>query len=188
MIRRASARLSYANVVASLALFLALGGGTALALGRNSVDTRELAKQAVKGRNVDPSSLKNKHLADDTVRGNKVNEQTLGPVPHANAPSAHARVRADATVDEPLSRQVGSANVANAGAGVYCFVNLPFTPTHVQVTAGAGGASDRVATAEVASPNTILPNCPAGSQAEVNLHSAGGGTSQNGSFFVELGH
>ena len=44
MRKRLRARLTYANVIATLALFLALGGGAAYAasLGKNSVGTKQL--------------------------------------------------------------------------------------------------------------------------------------------------
>lgn len=52
-------RLTYANVVATLALFMALAGGTAFAasqLGRESVGTRQLKKEAVTPAKLSKSS------------------------------------------------------------------------------------------------------------------------------------
>jgi hypothetical protein len=186
MIRRVRARLSYANVTATLALFLAIGGGTALALGRNSVTTRELANDAVKGRNVEPGKLKNKHLKDDTLKGNKIDESTLeAPVPLADSPAAFARVRGDATVVETLSRDVTAQNISRPSNGVYCF-DLPFAPTHVQATARATATPDRIATAEITGTPDGLANCPPGSEAEVNLFDAGAANQANGAFFVQF--
>jgi hypothetical protein len=186
MIRRVRARLSYANVSATLALFLALGGGTALALARNSVTTRELAKQAVKGRNVEPGKLKNKHLKDNTVKGTKIDEQSLdAPVPLADSAAAYARVRGGGTVVGALSRDVSSQNINTPSAGVYCF-DLPFSPTHVQATARVSGTPDRIATADIPVAPETLPNCPPGSEAEVNLYASGVATLENGGFFVQF--
>jgi hypothetical protein len=70
-IKRARARLSYANVAATLALFLALGGGAAIAA--NQITARDIAKDAVGG-----SELKR-----DAAKGKHVKEDTLGPVPSA---------------------------------------------------------------------------------------------------------
>lgn len=187
MIRRARARLSYSNVIATLALFLALGGGTALALGRNSVTTRELAKGAVKNRNVEPGKLKNKSMKDDTLKGNKIDESSLdAPVPLADSPSAFARVQADGTVVEALTRDVAAQNITTPGDGVYCF-NLAFAPTGVQATARATETPDRIVSAEVAGTPGGLPNCAAGSEAEVNVYSTGAGALENGAFFVAFG-
>jgi hypothetical protein len=52
-------RLTYANVIASLALFLALAGGSyaALQIPKNSVGTRQLKRNAVTSPKVKPGSL-----------------------------------------------------------------------------------------------------------------------------------
>jgi hypothetical protein len=187
MIRRMTSRLSYGNVIATVALFLVLGGGTALALGRNSVGTRELAKDAVKGRHVEEAKIKGKHLQDATLGGREIDEQELdAPVPQADAPSTYARVNADATVLDALSRQVSSPNVTNPSAGVYCF-DLPFNPQHPQVTAVAEATSDRIVSAADSDDPAGLPNCPAGTETEVNVHSVGAGALDNGGFFVRFG-
>ena len=48
MLRKITGRLSYANVLATVAVFLALGGGAyALSLPRNSVGTKQIKKHAV---------------------------------------------------------------------------------------------------------------------------------------------
>jgi hypothetical protein len=72
-------RLTYANVVATVALFLAVTGGAtaiALSLPKNSVKSKQIAKEAVKTSDI----------AKDAVTGDKVKESTLGKVPLA----AHA--------------------------------------------------------------------------------------------------
>jgi hypothetical protein len=59
-VRKAKARLSYANIVATLALVLALGGASAFAatqLAKNSVGTKQLKKNAVTGEKVRNGSL-----------------------------------------------------------------------------------------------------------------------------------
>jgi hypothetical protein len=70
-------RLSYANVVASLALFLALGGvGYAAShLPKNSVGTKQLKKNSVTGAKV------KKH----TLTGKNINLAKLGTVPAATS-------------------------------------------------------------------------------------------------------
>jgi hypothetical protein len=60
MRNRLRPRLTYANVIATLALFLALGGATAYAastLGKNSVGSKQLKKNAVTGAKVKDGSL-----------------------------------------------------------------------------------------------------------------------------------
>jgi hypothetical protein len=80
MFARLRPRLSYANCVATLALFLALGG-SAWALSRNSVGPRQIKPNAVRS-----SDVKN-----EAIKGVDVNEATLGEVPAAGtAQSAHS--------------------------------------------------------------------------------------------------
>jgi hypothetical protein len=60
MRNRLRPRLTYANVIATLALFLALGGATAYAastLGRNSIGSKQLKRNAVTGAKVKDGSL-----------------------------------------------------------------------------------------------------------------------------------
>lgn len=59
MLARIRSRLSYANVVATLALFLALGGGAyaAVKLPANSVGTRQIKPNAIRSADVRDSSL-----------------------------------------------------------------------------------------------------------------------------------
>jgi len=58
MARRILDRLTYANVVSSLALFLVLTGGTAIALsGSNTVYSDDIVNFTVKGADVDEGSL-----------------------------------------------------------------------------------------------------------------------------------
>jgi hypothetical protein len=81
-------RLTYANVVATLALFLALGGGAyaATALPKNSVGRRQIKNNAVDGSKV----------LDGSVRGADIKESTLTRVPSAtNAVHAAAATALD---------------------------------------------------------------------------------------------
>ena len=60
MLERLRPRLTYANMIATLALFLALGGGAAYAastLGKNTVGAKQLKKNAVTGAKVKDGSL-----------------------------------------------------------------------------------------------------------------------------------
>jgi hypothetical protein len=67
-------KLTYARVMATIAFFVAVGGGAwAVATGRNSVGAREIARNAV-----GTSELKN-----NQTTGNDVRESSLGRVPSA---------------------------------------------------------------------------------------------------------
>lgn len=110
---RLLSKLTYANVVATLALVIAVGGGAAIAansLPKNSVKAKQIAKEAVK----------NSKIAKDAVTGDKVNESTLGKVPlatHADTAitagsAASATNAAHATVADSLGGSVSASNVA----------------------------------------------------------------------------
>lgn len=101
-------RLTYANVMSSIAVFLVLGGATAFAasqLGKNSVGTKQLKKNAVTAakikknavtaakirRNavtnakIGDNAVTTAKIADGAVSGAKVNAATLGTVPNSVA-------------------------------------------------------------------------------------------------------
>lgn len=77
--RKFAARLSYANIVATLALFLALGGG-AWALSQNSVGTRQIKPGAVRSSDVKNKALRGIDVAPDSLTGASIKESSLGAV------------------------------------------------------------------------------------------------------------
>jgi hypothetical protein len=88
--KRLRSRLTYANVVATLALFIALAGGTAVAAGhllpKGSVGTRQLKNGAVTG-----AKIKN-----GTVTASKIAAGSLGTVTKVSEAN-HATSAGDAT-------------------------------------------------------------------------------------------
>ena len=83
-------RITYANVMSSIAVFLVIGGATAFAaLGKNTVGTKQLKKNAVTTAKIKNGAVTTGKLKNDAVTGAKVNESTLGQVPSAaNATNA----------------------------------------------------------------------------------------------------
>lgn len=85
-------RLTYANVMSSLAVFLILGGATAIAakkigtkqLKANSVTTGKIKKNAVTTAKIKKNAVTTAKIKKEAVTGAKVNEATLGEVPSAN--------------------------------------------------------------------------------------------------------
>jgi hypothetical protein len=90
--RRHIPRPSPATVIATIALFVALGG-SALALGRHSVGTPQIKRNAVTASKIKRHAVTRlkiaKHavgaaqIADDAITGQEINESTLGQVPSA---------------------------------------------------------------------------------------------------------
>jgi hypothetical protein len=68
-------RLTYANVMSSIAVFLVLGGATALAashLGKNSVGTKQLKSNAVTAKKIKKSAVTEAKIKKNAVTGAKI--------------------------------------------------------------------------------------------------------------------
>jgi hypothetical protein len=91
MPNRARPKLTYANVCATLALFLAIGGGAyaATRLPANSVGTPQLKKGAVATAKLKANAVTGAKVADGSLTGADINASTLGTVPSA-ASATHA--------------------------------------------------------------------------------------------------
>jgi hypothetical protein len=86
MLRRVRSRLTYANVVASLALFIALGGVSyaAIKLPKNSVGSAQIKSNAVTG-----AKVKNRSLTAADFKGSVAGPAGLaGPAGSTGAPGA----------------------------------------------------------------------------------------------------
>ena len=128
-------RLSYANVMATIAVFIALGGASyaAVKLPKNSVGTKQLKKNAVTGAKVKPA----------TLTGSDIKASTLGTVPNATraATAGHADSAGDANT---LQGRGADAFVQGSGAqaaerrdlGKGDFVTLIVIPGVAELTAG----------------------------------------------------
>ena len=77
---RIRAHLTYANVMATLAMFIALGGTGYAALRIGSGQIRD---NSIRSRDVRNDSLRGKDIRNSTVTGNEVLESSLGTVPSA---------------------------------------------------------------------------------------------------------
>jgi hypothetical protein len=114
-------RLTYANVMSSLAVFLVLGGATALAAGlaKNSVGSKQLKKNSVTTAKIKNNAVTTAKLKKKAVTGAKINLATLGTVPSATNATNATRATSSATVDSVLTY--------SAGANVHQFVTLAQT-------------------------------------------------------------
>jgi hypothetical protein len=98
MFRSLRGRISYANVIATIALFVALGGSSyaALQLPRNSVGPKQLKRNAVTATKIKRNAVTTAKVKNNAVTGEKINEGTLGKVNSATA--------ADTAGSAPVSR------------------------------------------------------------------------------------
>jgi hypothetical protein len=78
-------RLTYSNVMSSLAVFLVLGGATAFAagLGKNSVGSKQIKKNAVTSAKIKNNAVTTAKIKNGAITGAKVNAGTIGTVPNA---------------------------------------------------------------------------------------------------------
>lgn len=85
-------KLNYANVTATLALVIAVGGASAFAatqLAKNSVGSKQLKKNSVSTAKIKKEAITAAKVKRGTLTGKQVNSSTLGTVPAAtNATNA----------------------------------------------------------------------------------------------------
>ena len=122
---------TYANVTATLALFIALGGGAyaATVLPANSVGPRQLKSNAVERGKIKNSAVNSAKVRDNSLTGADINEGALGKVASAaaadsatNATTA-ARALTSAALDKVSYRfTVGTAppNTDSTAATATC--------------------------------------------------------------------
>ena len=134
------------NLVGYVALFFALGLGTAWALDANSV--------------------RSKHIVDGQVKGADVAERTLGTVPEARSaqPKVFGNINLDGTLDTSLSKGIKPSNVVFDDSETYCFKGLKFRPRGGQVTPDYDEVQSAV---EMHLGIGDVGGCPAGTQAFV---------------------
>lgn len=122
-------RLTYANVMSSIAVFVVLGGAAVAAsqlpknsvgkkqLKNNGVTTAKIKKNAVTTKKIKKGAVNGSKVKNDSLTGTQINESTLGTVPSANT--------------------ANTANVANNLVGLTRFnVKLGFGQSQVLVQAG----------------------------------------------------
>ena len=123
-------RLTYANVVSTICLFILLGGGAyaATKLPKNSVGTKQLKKNAVAGGKIKTSavtgakvqdkSLTGSDLADGTITGSNVQDGSLG----------------GADIDQSSLASFRTSNVIGIALTSTCAAAVPF-PSDVSAQA-----------------------------------------------------
>lgn len=194
-------RLTYANVMSSLAVFLVLGGGAAYAakkIGTNqlkgaSVTTAKIKRNAVTASKIKKSSVKTAKIADGAITNPKladgsVTVQKLVPgfaAPTAEKPSRSANVSASGTVLLG-SLGIAQANVTHTSLGFYCFSGLGPAPVGGVATLDYSESGENLL---VQFDTGQGPVCPVGTQAFVNTRKTTSSTkseSADAGFFLVL--
>ena len=118
-------RLTYSNVMSSLAVFLVLGGATAFAAGlaKNSVGSKQLKKNAVTAAKIKKNAVTTVKIKNEAVTGAKVNEATLGTVPSATLANSLPPLEATHIVGNP-----GEPGFENGSGALPGEAGLSFNP------------------------------------------------------------
>lgn len=145
---RIRSRLTFSNVTAMVAVFVALGGG---AYAAQKVGPRDIAKNAVRSKHVKNKAVKSRHVNNRAVKAAKIANGAVGAAklaPNAVAARAYAYVETNGEVrPEVPSHGITSENIDHPSAGLYCISGLPFTPRHAQVSASSVGQRRHAAVA-----------------------------------------
>jgi len=173
-------RLSYANVMSSIAVFLILGGATAFAakkisgnqLKGGSVTTAKIKKNAVTASKIRHNSVTTAKIAKAAVTNGKIaagsvdaTKLAVGFVaPVADKLTHSANISFEGAV---LAGSLGiaQANVVHTATGFYCFAGLNPAPAGGVATVDYSEAGEDV---EIQFDIGQGPVCPVGTQAFVN--------------------
>lgn len=128
-------KLTYANVMSSIAVFLALGGVSyaAATLPKNSVGHKQIKKNAVRSSEINKNAVAASEVKNDALGGDDINESKLGTVPSAATATdtltpTLRRVGISASNADPNVARTAATEIALGGSGqvsVYgkCFLD-----------------------------------------------------------------
>ena len=168
--KRVRTRVTYANVMANIAVFIALGGSSyaALTVSGKNVKNSSLTGKDVKNSSLTSSDVKNRTLLSRDFKSGQLPAGAQGAAGAPGAPGApgsavaYARVEANGTLDASRSKNVAANRITT---GYYC-VNPTVPVKHV------------VASVDL-SPGEINPgftdpftSCPAGTVQTYNSSGA----------------
>jgi hypothetical protein len=144
-------RLTYANVMSSIAVFLLLGGATAFAASK--IGSNQIKSNAITTGKIKKEAITTAKIKKDAVTGAKVKESSLGQVPSAlnatNAGNANTVGGQSATkIFAKLADGAGTTTIATI-AGFTITAACPDTGKHeveIILRGPAGVGSDLTAT------------------------------------------
>jgi hypothetical protein len=112
-------RLTYANVMATIAVFIALGGASyaALKLPKNSVGAKQLKKSAVVTAKIKNEAITAAKVKKGTLTGTQINVSTLGTVPAAVTAQSAENIPAPEAYHEVTEFLNGWSNLKLAVGG-----------------------------------------------------------------------
>ena len=136
--------LTYANAMASIAVFIALGGGAYAAV-------------QVNGKNIKPRSIAGKKLKNNTLGGKQINEGKLGTVPKAK--QAQSATHADSATTAGSATSATRADTASTASRATRATTADTATTATNATSAAN--ADNAAALGGDAPAAFLVSCPA---------------------------
>lgn len=110
-------KLNYSNVIATIALFVALGGvAVAAGLPKNSVGPKQLKQGAVTAAKIRKQAVTSGKLAPGAVTPGKIGPNAVGPSNIGNGAVTSAKIAAGAVIANSIKNSVVTTNKLNNGA------------------------------------------------------------------------
>jgi hypothetical protein len=123
-------KLTYANVMATVAVFIALGGA--------SYAATQIPKRSVGSRQLKPSAVKTGYLAKNAVKVGKIDLEAVRAGKLAKTSIATDRLRGQAVTNEKLAENsVTSAKIADGAVGSRALNGLSQLTASGMIPAGA---------------------------------------------------
>ena len=162
--RRLSGKLTYANVMATVAVFIALGGASyaATQLPKNSVGAKQLKAKSVTTGKIANNAINGTKVANGSLTGEDINLNALGTVPSAskaaeagnsNTVTGHAATCPDGTVlirgvcfdgtSNPVAADLKTAADACAAKGGYLPTPIQLFTIRGEINLGTGVENDK---------------------------------------------
>lgn len=114
MIAAVRNRLTYSNVIGTIALFIALGGvAVAAGLPRNSVGTNQLKRGAVTAAKIRKQAVTSAKLAPKSVINGKLGPNSVGPGNIGNGAVTTAKLAKASVIAETIKNSVITTNKLN---------------------------------------------------------------------------
>lgn len=143
--------LTFANAMASIAVFIALGGGAFAAV---QVNGKNIKAHSIAGKKLKNNTIAGKKLKNNTLGGKQINESKLGSVPQAQ--QAQSATRADAATTATSATRADTATTASTATRA-ATADTATTATNATSAANA----DNAATLAGAPPSAYLVSCRA---------------------------
>ena len=180
--------LSYANITATIALFIALGGGAyaATTLPAGSVGTKQIKKNAVVSSRVKDRSLLARDFKAGQLPAGPQGLQGLqgmkGDTGPAGSAYAFAHVNEDGSLDDANSLNVTAKSKTKAGR--YCLA-VTATPRNAVATSDSNAGEGGVFMAVDLTPGAHITtgDCPAGTNVMITTYNTAG-TLADHAFYV----